>query len=257
MGQRVRLENVGLYFVMDAYRVRTLKDWIGQKLWMLRHGKREERFWALRDVSLELSDGDCLGLVGPNGSGKSSLLRVIAGMYRPDAGRVWVRGRTCSLLALGAGFEPDLSGRDNVYLNGLLMGIPRDEIDRKYDGIVSFAGLGPFMDLPVKTYSSGMVSRLGFSIALAAEPDILMLDEIFSVGDAAFVKKAEEAMAAMLTRSSCQILVSHDLDMIRERCNKALYLRRGVTAAFGDVEQVIQAYLRDVAAARAAGGPPP
>jgi ABC-type polysaccharide/polyol phosphate transport system ATPase subunit len=191
---RIRLENVSLDFPVHPYTNRSIKDWLWRTVKGGLGSGAVERFRALHEVSLELSDGDCLGVVGHNGSGKSSLLRVIAGIYRPDAGRVWVRGRLCSLLSLGAGFEPEMPGRDNIYLNGLLLGIPRGEIADRVDWIIEFSGLGEFIDRPVKTYSTGMAARLGFAIACCLQPEVLMLDEVFSVGDAAFIARAERAM---------------------------------------------------------------
>lgn len=240
---RVKLDKVGLFFHPEAFRTRTLRDWVSHRLG---GSRRPEPFWALRDVSLELEDGDCLGIVGPNGSGKTTLVRVIAGIFRPDTGRVWVRGRMSSLLMLGAGFDPALSGRDNAYLSGLLQGISCDVMDRKFPEIAEMSGLGEFLDRPVAVYSTGMVSRLGFAVACAAEPDVLMLDEIFSVGDAEFIEKARRAMERMLGKTACQVIVSHDLSLVSKRCNKAVYLRRGRVAAFGPPAEVIARYSQDV-----------
>jgi len=246
---RVLLENVGLYFELDAYRVHTFKDWVAQRLRTWFQGATEERFWALRDVSLQLEDGDVLGVVGPNGSGKSTLLRLIAGMYRPDTGRILVRGRRCPLLSLGTGFDPEMTGRDNIVAGGLILGMSRREIESAFDDIVEFADIGAFLDLPIKTYSSGMTARLGFAVACSLEPEVLLLDEVLGVGDAQFLKRAEERLDRMRARSACQILVSHDLTHLRTRCNKAIYLRAGRTVALGPAGEVIDRYLSDVAGA--------
>ena len=197
---------------------------------------------ALDDISFEVRRGETLGLVGDNGAGKSTLLRVIARTMRPDKGSVEIRGQTSTLLQLGAGFNKELSGRRNVYLSGLAHGLRRAEIDRLLDRIVAYADLGEAIDRPLKSYSSGMVSRLAFSISIHLLPDILLLDEVLAVGDAGFRKKSREAMRDMLGRGGTVIVASHILGMMAETCDRVLWLERGRIRDLGPAETVIEAY---------------
>lgn len=197
---------------------------------------------ALDNVSFEVRRGETLGLVGDNGAGKSTLLRVIARTMRPDTGSVEIRGKTSTLLQLGAGFNKELSGRRNVYLSGLAHGLRRAEIDRLLDSIVSYAELGEAIDRPLKSYSSGMVSRLAFSISIHLLPDILLLDEVLAVGDAGFRKKSREAMRDMLGRGGTVIVASHILGMMAETCDRVLWLETGRIRDLGPADTVIEAY---------------
>ncbi len=199
---------------------------------------------ALDDVSFEVQRGETLGLVGDNGAGKSTLLRVIARTMRPDSGTVEIRGETSTLLQLGAGFNTELSGRRNVYLSGLAHGLRRAEIGRLFDDIVGYAGLGEAIDRPLKSFSSGMVSRLAFSISMHLMPDILLLDEILAVGDAGFRKKSRTAMQEMLSRGGTVLVASHILGMMAEMCDRVLWLERGRVKDLGPAEAVIDAYSR-------------
>jgi ABC-type polysaccharide/polyol phosphate transport system ATPase subunit len=200
-------------------------------------------FWALKNVSFELGHGEVLGVVGRNGSGKSTLLLTIAGILRPDTGFVLTAGKTATLLTLGAGFEPRLSGRENIYLNGAYLGLTRRTMDEVADEIVEFSELGEFIDAPVSTYSSGMRARLGFSIAAHVEPEILLLDEVLGVGDAAFQRKSRKKMEELMARASALVVVSHSADFIVETCSKALWLEGGTAAAYGDVDDVVGQYV--------------
>ncbi|MDE0613524.1 MAG: ABC transporter ATP-binding protein [bacterium] len=204
---------------------------------------RSEPFWALRDVSLEVPKGSMYGLVGRNGSGKSTLLRVMAGIYRPTEGRVEVKGRTSALLELGAGFHPALSGRENIYLNASVLGVPKSQIDDRVEQIVEFAGLEEFIDSPVKIYSSGMYVRLGFAVAVHVDPEILIVDEVVAVGDEEFQLRCFSHLESLRSQGVTIVLVSHDLGMLRANCDQMAWLNRGLLAAVGDPQEVINAYL--------------
>jgi ABC-type polysaccharide/polyol phosphate transport system ATPase subunit len=205
-----------------------------------------EEFWALQGVTFEVEQGTTYGLIGSNGSGKSTLLKCIARIYRPDRGRVVTRGRMSALLELGAGFHPELSGRENVYLNGSILGMSRREIDRRFSDIVEFAGLEQFIDSPVKTYSSGMYVRLGFSVAITVEPDVLLIDEILAVGDESFQQRCLEKFADLRQSGRTIVLVSHGLDAVRNICDRAAWLDHGALVKEGEAHDVVTAYLESV-----------
>ena len=195
---------------------------------LVRHQKTEKDvFWALRGVDLQVGRGETVGLMGPNGSGKSTLLKVLAGILRPNEGTVSVDGRVASLLELGAGFDGELTGRENIYLNAALLGLPRQETDRLFDQIVEFSELGEFIEFPVKHYSSGMYVRLGFSVAVHVDPDILIIDEVLAVGDAAFQKKCLTRIADFQTRGKTILFVSHAAGLIEQLCTRAVVLSHG------------------------------
>ena len=210
------------------------------------HRARGETFWALKGVSVEVPRGSMLGVVGTNGSGKSTLLRVMAGIYRPDRGSVVARGRIAALLELGAGFEPDLSGRDNIYMNAAILGLKRAEVDDIIDDVVDFSGLGEFIDSPINVYSSGMRARLGFAVSAFVEPDILLADEIFAVGDAQFRKKCLDRMHRMRESGTTVVLVSHTASIVERNCDLVLWLDNGVVRMTGSPDQVVGAYLEEV-----------
>jgi len=201
-------------------------------------------FWALRHVSFRVERGETVGVIGRNGSGKSTLLRVIAGIYPPDEGEVIVRGGVSTLFGLGTGFNAELSGRDNIYLNGVLMGLTKERIDGIIDGIIEFAELGDFIDMPVRTYSSGMRSRLGFAIAINVDKDIVLIDEVMGAGDAAFREKAEVEMDRIMGQKTV-ILVSHAMPTIERFSTRVLWLNRGEMAAFGEPKEVVEQYLAE------------
>ncbi|MBE7491758.1 MAG: ABC transporter ATP-binding protein [Planctomycetes bacterium] len=207
-------------------------------------GLRPGEFFALRDVSFQVRPGEMLGIIGPNGSGKSTVLKLLTRILRPDAGVVAVRGRAGGLIELGAGFHPYLSGRENVAINGVILGLSRAEVRRKYDSIVEFAGLAEFMDMPVKDYSSGMYARLAFAIAAHAEPDVLVVDEVLAVGDAAFQVKCYDWIASRRRGGGAVVLVSHEMHNIRP-CDRVLYLNQGRAAALGEPADVVARYLAD------------
>src|SRR6185503_7005990 len=211
--------------------------------------KSDDAFEALKGVSFDVPTGKTLGIVGRNGSGKSTMLKLIAGIGRPTSGEVKVHGRVSALIELGAGFHPEISGRDNVFINGMMLGLSKREITERFDEIVAFAELEDFIDEPVKAYSSGMYMRLGFSVAINVDPDVLLVDEVLAVGDEAFTHKCLDKFADFRRRGRTVLLVTHSLDMVTRFCDEALWLDHGLVGAQGDPRRVIDAYLLDVAAA--------
>ena len=203
---------------------------------------RYHQFWALRGVDLMIERGESFGVIGRNGAGKSTLLKVMARVLKPTEGRVVMRGRTAPLLELGAGFHPELTGRENVYLNGALIGLPRREIAANFDAIVDFAEIAEFIDAPIRTYSTGMVARLGFAVATNIRPQILLIDEVLSVGDAVFQEKCLARMRAFQSQGTTIVLVSHSMGRVQEFCQRALCLEGGQVAAQGGVNEIVERY---------------
>lgn len=236
----IRLERASLRYRVPIERFSTLKEQLIRQV-QGRAGSRE--VWALRDVDLCVPRGDVLGVIGQNGAGKSSLLRLLAGVIPPTSGRVWLDGWPVTpLLELGAGFHPDLTGRENVYLNATLLGHSKRETDERYDAIVDFAELPAVMDAPIRTYSSGMVVRLGFAVATAWDPRILLVDEVLAVGDEAFRRKCEGRIASFRESGVTVVLVSHDLALVAQTCGEALWLEDGRARAIGAAGEVTSAY---------------
>jgi ABC-type polysaccharide/polyol phosphate transport system ATPase subunit len=211
-----------------------------------------EEMWALRNVSLELVRGRMVGIVGSNGSGKSTLLKLIGGILKPTSGTVSVTGRLSALIELGAGFHPEFTGRENVFINGVLLGLSRAEIRERFDEIVAFAGLSPYIDNPVKTYSSGMYMRLGFAIAVTVDPDILLIDEVLAVGDESFQHKCVSKIQEFKGRGKTIVLVTHDLGSVERLCDEAVWLEGGRLMARGGPREIIDRYLGQVAQEEAA-----
>jgi lipopolysaccharide transport system ATP-binding protein len=201
-----------------------------------------EEFWAVRDVSFEVPTGSTFGLIGRNGSGKSTLLKTLAKILHPDEGSITMNGKAASLLEVGSGFHPELSGRENVYLNGSILGLSRKDVDARFDDIVDFSGVRKFIDQPVKNYSSGMYVRLGFSVAIHVNPDILVVDEVLAVGDGAFRKKSKEKFLEFTASGRTVILVSHSLNQVREMCDQVAWLDAGQLRAVGDADAVTHEY---------------
>jgi len=201
---------------------------------------------VLSGISFEVPSGETWGIIGPNGAGKSTLLKLLTGIYRPDQGNVQIHGRLASLIELGAGFHPDFSGRENIFLNGIVLGLSKREIRSRFDDIVAFSELEEFIDEPVRTYSTGMYMRLGFSIAIHVEPEILLLDEVLSVGDAAFSRKCETAIRGFQDRGTTLLMVSHDLGAVESYCSRALRLGHGRIVDDGTPADVIHRYRREV-----------
>jgi lipopolysaccharide transport system ATP-binding protein len=212
-----------------------------------------DEFWAVKDVSLEVPEGTTFGLIGRNGSGKSTLLKMLARILVPDKGRVVMNGRVASLLEVGSGFHPELSGRENIYLNGSILGMSKKEIDGKFDDIVDFSEVRRFIDQPVKNYSSGMYVRLGFSVAVHVRPDILVVDEVLAVGDAGFQAKSRKRFAELKGDGRTIILVSHSMSQVRELCDRVAWIDQGSLRAIGEPSRVIADYLASVEGADPGG----
>jgi ABC-2 type transport system ATP-binding protein len=204
----------------------------------------EKEFWALMEISFDVKENESFGVIGINGSGKSTMLKLLTGTMRPTRGKIAVKGRKSSLIELGAGFHPDFSGRDNVYLNGLILGLSKNDIRRKFDEIVAFAELEKFIDVPVKYYSSGMYARLGFSVAIAVDPDVLIIDEVLAVGDIGFKAKCMEKIAEIQRSGVTVILVSHALGDVERVCNRAMWIDHGQMMAYGAAKDVAGQYTR-------------
>ena len=235
----IEVDNVSMKFNLSREKVDSLKDYIFKTI------KREiqyNEFWALKNVSFSVEKGDRVGILGLNGAGKSTLLKVISGVFKPTEGHVDKHGKMVPLLELGAGFDPQYTGKENIYLYGAMLGYTKKFIDSKYDEIVEFSELQKFMDVPVKNYSSGMKSRLGFSIATVVEPNILILDEVLSVGDAKFRKKSEKKIMSMFDSGVTVLFVSHSLEQVQRLCNKAMILEKGKLIAYGDIDPISEQY---------------
>ena len=235
----IEVDNVSMKFNLSREKVDSLKDYIFKTI------KREiqyNEFWALKNVSFSVEKGDRVGILGLNGAGKSTLLKVISGVFKPTEGHVDKHGKMVPLLELGAGFDPQYTGKENIYLYGAMLGYTKKFIDSKYDEIVEFSELQKFMDVPVKNYSSGMKSRLGFSIATVVEPKILIQDEVLSVGDAKFRKKSEKKIMSMFDSGVTVLFVSHSLEQVQRLCNKAMILEKGKLIAYGDIDPISEQY---------------
>lgn len=235
----IKAEHVSVKYLMTYDRIKSMKEYLVQ----LVKGKIQyEEFWALRDVSFEVKKGEVLGIIGHNGAGKSTLLKVISGILKPTEGSVQVNGTIVPMLELGSGFDFDLTGRENVFLNGAILGYSEQFLKEKYEEIVAFSELGQFIDVPLRNYSSGMVMRLAFSIATVVNPDVLIVDEILAVGDADFQEKSKKRMLELMGGGTTVLFVSHSLPQIREMCNKAIWLEHGQMKLCGDVQKVCDAY---------------
>ena len=233
------VDNVSMKFNLSKEKVDSLKDYIIKSI------KKEikyNEFWALQNVSFTVEKGDRVGILGLNGAGKSTLLKVIAGVFKPTAASVTKHGKMVPLLELGAGFDQQYTGKENIYLYGAMLGYSKEFIDEKYDEIVKFSELKDFIDVPIKNYSSGMKSRLGFSIATVVSPKILLLDEVLSVGDAKFRKKSEKKVLSMFDSGVTVLFVSHSLAQVQRICNKAMILEKGKLIAYGDIDTISKQY---------------
>ena len=235
----VSVENVGMRFQLNHERVDNLKEYM---IKFLRRDLKYNEFWALKEVNFKIKKGERLGVLGLNGSGKSTLLKVVSGVLKPSVGAVETRGVIAPLLELGAGFNREYTGRENIYLYGAVLGYSKEFLDEKFDEIVDFSGLGTFIEVPIKNYSSGMKARLGFSIATVVEPDILILDEVLSVGDKKFRKKSENKVLSMFDKGVTVMFVSHSLEQVQRLCDKAIILDSGRQVAKGSVGEVASIY---------------
>lgn len=235
----IKVDHVSMKFNLSSEKFDSFKEYVIKSI---KGQVSVEAFWALKDVSFQVYKGDSVGLIGLNGSGKSTMLKTIAGVLKPTKGTVTVRGSVAPLIELGAGFDMDLTARENVFLNGALLGYTREEMTRHYDDIVKFSELENFMNVPVKNFSSGMVSRLAFAIATIGVPDILIVDEVLSVGDFRFQEKCENRIQAMMKEGTTILFVSHSIDQVQKICNKIVWLDHGVVKRFGDAEEICNEY---------------
>lgn len=235
----IRVDHVGMRFKMTQDRVFSLKEFMMQAA--TRKLKFNE-FWALKDVSFAINQGDVLGIIGRNGAGKSTILKIISGIMKPTKGEVFRGGNIVPMLELGSGFDYDLTGRENVFLNGAILGYSKEFLYERYDDILAFSELGDFINMPIRNYSSGMLMRLAFSIATVVEPEILIVDEILAVGDEAFQRKSRARMMELMSGGTTVLFVSHSLQQIREMCNKVVWLDNGLVKMAGPTEEVCDAY---------------
>lgn len=235
----IEVEKVGMKFNMSSEKVDDFKDYV---IKLIKRQLNYKEFWALKDISFKIKKGDRVGIVGLNGAGKSTLLKVISGVLKPTEGKVKISGSIAPLLELGAGFNKQYTGVENIYLYGAMLGHSKAFINEKFDEIVKFSELGEFIKVPVKNYSSGMKSRLGFAIATIVEPDILILDEVLSVGDAKFRKKSTKKIKSMIENNVTVLFVSHSIDQVLDLCNKAILLEKGHLVAYGTSEEIAELY---------------
>lgn len=235
----IEAKNVSMCYRMTYDKVQSIKEYLVQ---LVTRKIKYEEFWALRDVSFEVEKGEVLGIVGHNGAGKSTLLKVISGILKPTGGEIAVNGTVVPMLELGSGFDFDLTGRENIFLNGAILGYSEEFLRDKYSEIVAFSELGQFIDVPLRNYSSGMVMRLAFSVATVVNPDILIVDEILAVGDAAFQEKSKRRMHKLMGGGTTVLFVSHNLEQIREMCDKVLWLDHGQPVMYGETQAVCDAY---------------
>ena len=239
----IEVNNVSLSFEVGKDKIDNLKEYVIRSI--KRNKEKRIRFQALKDISFKIHKGEKVGIIGYNGAGKSTLLNVITGIYPPESGEVKTYGRISPLLALGAGFDHNYSGKENIYLNGAILGYDKKFLESKYDEIVEFSELGEFIDFPVKNYSSGMLAKLGFSIATIVEPDILIIDEVLGVGDVNFQKKSSDKIRSLMDKGTTVLLVSHSIPQIRKLCDKAIWIDQGIIVEIGDVNDVCNHYLKD------------
>lgn len=237
----IKIENVGMKFNLGIEKDNSLKMTF-IRLFDRRKRIKKSDFWALKNVTFEVDKGDVVGLIGSNGAGKSTLLKVVSGVMKPTEGKVEVDGVISPMIELGAGFDGDLTARENIYLNGAILGYSKEFLDSKFDEIVEFSELKEFLDVPVKNFSSGMVAKLAFSISTIVDPEILIVDEILSVGDIKFQEKSKNKMMSMINGGTTVLYVSHSLDSIRELCNKVVWLEHGKVVMSGETNKVCDAY---------------
>ena len=235
----IQLDNVSVRYRLPEERIGTFKEYA---IRALQRRVRYNSFWALREVAINIKKGEIFGFIGRNGAGKSTLLKVISRVLVPTEGRVWIQGQVSPLLELGAGFHPELTGRENIFLNGTLLGHSRREIEDHLEEIMDFAELGAFIDAPLRTFSSGMVARLGFAVATTWKPEILILDEVLSVGDEAFQLKCQKRMEGFRTDQVTSLLVTHSMQTVQALCSRVAWIDHGAIKAVGTPDEVIKAY---------------
>lgn len=235
----IRVEDVSMRFKMSNDKITSIKELVTQ----MARGKVEyKEFWALHDVNFEVKRGEVVGIIGRNGAGKSTILKIISGIMKPTTGKVVRHGNIVPMLELGSGFDYDLTGRENIFLNGAILGYSKEFLHAKYDEILAFSELGDFINMPIRNYSSGMLMRLAFSIATVVNPEILIVDEILSVGDENFQKKSYARMMELMSGGTTVLFVSHSMEQIRNMCNRVVWLDGGTVKMFGDVNTVCDAY---------------
>lgn len=235
----IKVENVSMKFLIAQDNLQSLKEYV------IRFIKREisyEEFWALKDISFDIREGEIVGIIGRNGAGKSTLLKIVSGILKPTSGSVTCNGRIVPMLELGSGFDLDLTGRENIFLNGAILGYSKQYLYKKFEKIVEFSELNKFIDVPIRNYSSGMLMRLAFSIATIVKPEILIVDEILGVGDEKFQEKSKSKMEELMSGGTTVILVSHNLNQIKEICNSVIWLDSGKIVMRGDPHEVCKAY---------------
>ena len=235
----IHAENISVCYRMSRDKIKSIKEYL---VAMIKRKLQYEEFYALNDVSFQIQKGEVVGIVGNNGAGKSTLLKVISGILRPTQGSVSLQGNVVPMLELGSGFDFDLTGRENIFLNGAILGYSEEFLKSKYDEIVEFSELGRFIDTPVRNYSSGMVMRLAFSIASMVDPDILIVDEILAVGDASFQEKSYARMMDLMSHGTTVLLVSHNIEQVRRLCDRVIWLDHGSVMAIGETAAICDAY---------------
>ncbi len=239
----IEVKNVSMRFNLGVEKNFSLKQFFVDFFSFKKKKKKKEEFWALKNLNFDVKSGEVVGFVGSNGAGKSTLLKIVAGVMKPTKGTVNSYGNICPMIELGAGFDPDLTARENIYLNGAVMGYSEELLNRKFQEIVDFSELHDFLDVPVKNFSSGMVARLAFSVATIVEPEILIVDEILSVGDIAFQAKSEEKMLSMIRGGTTVLYVSHSIESIKKLCDRVVWIEHGEVQMIGKTETVIEKYL--------------
>ena len=235
----IEVENVSMVFNLATERVDTLKEYV---LKLAKHQLMVQKFYALRDINLEIERGEAVALIGVNGSGKSTLLKVVAGVLHPTTGSVQVCGSIAPMIELGAGFDPELTARENIFLNGAVLGHDHKFMEEHFQSIIDFAELWDFVDVPVKNFSSGMVARLGFAIATEIRADVLIVDEVLAVGDFRFQEKCKKRMAELMSGGTTLLFVSHNTEQVRQLCKKAVWIKKGTIQMIGDVDEVCACY---------------
>ena len=235
----INVEDVSICFNLSREKVDNLKDFLIRKV---KGQITYDEFWALQHINLEIERGSSVGLIGLNGCGKSTLLKTIAGVLKPTTGNVTVKGSMAPLIELGAGFDMDLTARENVFLNGAILGYSRKEMEHYYDDIVEFSELKDFMDVPIKNFSSGMISRIAFAIATIGKPDVLIVDEVLSVGDFRFQKKCEDRIKSMMTQDTTVLFVSHSIEQVHMICEKVAWIEQGHLKMYGEAKEICKLY---------------
>lgn len=235
-------KNISMKFNLGIEKGFSIKQFFVDLLSFKRRKKVKNDFYALTDVNFQVKRGEVIGLIGSNGAGKSTLLKVVAGVMKPTKGKIEVKGNVCPMIELGAGFDYDLTARENIYLNGAILGYSKEFIEKKFNEIIEFSELSDFLDVPVKNFSSGMIARLAFSIATIVDPEVLIVDEILSVGDLAFQQKSEEKMKSMIGGGTTVLYVSHSIDSIKSLCDRVIWLEHGKIVEIGDPRVVCKKY---------------